>query len=277
MRRDVRELRAFYAGPLGRMARDAVARKLAEAWERARGLDVLGLGYATPYLGAFDLARRTVAAMPAGQGVELWPAFRDGGERNLTALTAETALPFPNALFDRVLVVHGLEESDSPAALLAEARRVLAPSGRLVAAVASRRGLWSRADATPFGHGRPFTRTQLEALVREAGLEPTAWSRALYAPPHELFAGWAEGLEQAGSRLAAPMAGLILLEAVKQTFAVRPRGAKAPALAPRGLRPAPVPASRAPAPAVPTPHARSCGGAARRPSVEPDRPTDCVP
>lgn len=238
MRRDVLELRAFYATPLGRMAQEAVARKVGEAWERARGLDVLGLGYATPYLAALDQARRTVAAMPAGQGVELWPA----GERNRAALAAEAALPFPNALFDRVLVVHGLEESESPAAMLAEARRVLAPSGRLVAAVASRRGLWSRADATPFGHGRPFTRTQLETLVREAGLEPVAWSRALYAPPHELFAGWAEGLEQFGSRLAAPTAGLILLEAVKQTFSPRPRGAKAPAHAPRLLRPAPAPA-----------------------------------
>jgi ubiquinone/menaquinone biosynthesis C-methylase UbiE len=30
----------------------------------------------------------------------------------------EAASPFPNALFDRVLVVHGLEESDDPEAFL---------------------------------------------------------------------------------------------------------------------------------------------------------------
>ncbi len=248
MRRDVRDLRDFYAGPLGLMARDAVARKLDEAWERARGLDVLGLGYATPYLGAFDQARRTVAAMPAAQGVALWPS----GVPNCVCLAEEGRLPFPNALFDRVLVVHGLEESEAPAALLAEARRVMAPSGRLIAAVASRRGLWSRADATPFGHGRPFTRTQLEAVVREAGLEPLAWSRALYAPPHELFAGWADGIEQVGSRLAAPVAGLILLEAVKQTFAVRPRGVKQRTPA-RVLQPAGAPVAVTSRPAAPLP------------------------
>ena len=48
MRRDVLDLRAFYGTPLGVAARTMVARKLAEAWGDGHGLDVLGLGYATP-------------------------------------------------------------------------------------------------------------------------------------------------------------------------------------------------------------------------------------
>ncbi len=220
MRRDVLELRRFYASPLGRAARDMISRKLDEAWNGARGLDVLGLGYGTPFLDAFPTARRTVAAMPAGQGVEAWPQ----GGRNLACLADETALPFANAMFDRILVVHGLEESDDPTAFLREVWRVLAPSGRAVIVAASRLGLWSDAEQTPFGHGRPFTRRQLEVLVREAELEPLAWSRALYVPPLDWTAGWAEGFEQVGSRLWPQFSGLILLEAVKQTFAVKPRG-----------------------------------------------------
>ena len=50
MRRDILTLRTFYAGPLGRAAIDMVERKLVEAWGDARGLDVLGVGYATPFL-----------------------------------------------------------------------------------------------------------------------------------------------------------------------------------------------------------------------------------
>lgn len=241
MRRDVSDLRDFYASPLGCAARDMIVRKLVEAWQGARGLDVLGIGYATPFLEIFrDQARRTLAAMPARQGVELWP--HEG--RALSCLTGETKLPFPNALFDRVLMVHALEESDEPEALLAEARRVLAPSGRLIVVAASRTGLWSLAENTPFGHGRPFTRSQLEAAVRGAGLEPIAWSRALYAPPHLMFAPWAEAFEQVGSRLAPPLSGVVLLEAVKQTFAVRPRGAVAPAFARPAFNPLPVGAVR---------------------------------
>ncbi len=236
MRRDVLELRAFYGTPLGAAARTMVARKLTEAWGEATNLDILGLGYASPYLDAFrEKARRTVAAMPGGQGVELWPA----AARNLSCLTLETELPFPNALFDRVLAIHALEETDDPTAYLTEVRRVLAPSGRVIVAVAARHGLWSRAEATPFAYGRPFTRGQLEEAVVAAGLEPAAWSRALYAPPHALFASHAEALEQVGSRLWTPMAGLILLEAVKQTYAVKPRGARARVKIPAGL---PVPA-----------------------------------
>jgi SAM-dependent methyltransferase len=234
MHRDVLNLRAFYATSLGAAVRDLVARKVVEAWDEARGLDVLGLGYATPYLIPFLAgARRAVAAMPGAQGVEPWPAAAP----NLACLADESALPFPNALFDRVLVIHGLEEAEDPTAYMAEVRRVMSPAGRVIVAAASRRGFWAGSEATPFGYGRPFTRAQLEETVVDAGLEPTAWSRALYVPPAPILARYAEAFEQVGSRLFAPISGLILLEAVKQTYAVKPIGARAPALAPRRLRP----------------------------------------
>ena len=238
MRRDVLELREFYASPLGGAARTMIAGKLAEAWGGGRDLDILGLGYATPYLEDLrKAARRTVAAMPADQGVEAWP----GPAGVLACLAQEGALPFRNALFDRVFLVHALEESDDPLAVMREVWRVLAPAGRVIVCAANRRGGWSNAEATPFGHGRPYTRRQLESLVREAELEPVAWSRALYAPPWAWSARFADGLEQAGARLWPMMSGVILLEAVKQTFAVTPKGHRAPArvLAAPALRPAP--------------------------------------
>lgn len=246
MRRDVLELRQFYASDLGKAARAMVERKLAEVWGDAAGLDVLTLGYGTPFMTNLrPRARRVVAAMPAQQGVEVWPA--DG--RNLATLTPEDSLPFPNALFDRILVVHGLEESTDPVAYLREVWRVLAPSGRAIVTVASRNGLWANTEKTPFGHGRPYSRDQLAELLREADLEPSGWTRALYVPPVTWMAGWAEGFEQAGSRLWPGFAGLLLMEAVKQTFAVKPQGSRARVRAARPLlAPAPggAPVSRAP-------------------------------
>lgn len=251
MRRDVLDLRQFYASPLGRVAREMIARKIDEAWGDAHGLDVLGLGYATPFLEtARTAARRAVAVMPSAQGVEVWPV--DG--RNLSCLADEAVLPFANALFDRVLLIHALEEAEDPSAVLAEAWRVLAPAGRLIIVAANRRGLWSNAEATPFGHGRPYTRRQLERLVREAQLEPTAWSRALYAPPIAWTARWSEGFEQIGAWVWPMLSGVILMEAVKQTFAVKPRGSR---IAVRVLKPSvlnPQPARYSPeteAPGVP--------------------------
>lgn len=238
MRRDVLELRHFYADPAGAAARQTVGRKIREAWGECSTLDVLGLGYATPYLEGFETARRVVAAMPAAQGVEHWPA----GVRNRATLVDEAALPFANALFDRVLLAHALEESDDAGAVLRETWRVLAPSGRVIVVAASRRGLWSHAEATPWGHGRPFSRSQLERLVRDADLEPVAWSQALYAPPWPPFVGWADTLEQVGAKVWPGFAGVILLEAVKRTFAVKPKRVKAPVRVPGLLQPAPSPA-----------------------------------
>ena len=249
MRRDVLDLRQFYATPLGRAAREMVSRKVLEAWGDAQDLDVLGLGYATPFLGSIrTAARRVVAAMPAQQGVELWP----GEAPNLACLSAENSLPFQNAFFDRILAVHAVEESPDPIALLRETWRVLSPTGRVVVVTAARNGLWANAERTPFGHGRPYTRSQLADLLREAELEPTGWTRALYVPPVAWMAGWAEGFEQAGSRLWPGFAGLVLTEAVKESFAVKAKAARVrvpvarPALAPLPAGRAPV--SRAPEP-----------------------------
>ena len=70
---------------------------------------------------------------------------------------------------------------------------------KLFVAVAARNGLWSNAEETPFGHGRPWSRSQLEAVLRAADLEPSGWTRALYAPPFNWTARWAEGFEQVGA------------------------------------------------------------------------------
>jgi SAM-dependent methyltransferase len=178
-----------------------------------------------------------IAAMPAQQGVEAWPI----GAANDAVLVDEAALPFPAGLFDRILAVHALEEADSPLAVLHELGRSLAPQGRMILVVAARHGFWSDAESSPFGHGRPFSRRQLEQLVREAELEPAGWTRALYAPPVAWAARWAETFEQAGAVLWPPLAGLVLLEAQKRTHAVSPAAparAGARVFAPGALRPA---------------------------------------
>jgi SAM-dependent methyltransferase len=239
MRQGVLELREFYATPLGRVARRMVSRKVTEAWGDVHGLDLLALGYATPFLdGLGPDAGRVVAVMPAAQGVESWPA----GARNRACLVDEAALPLPNALFDRVLAVHALEESHNPLVLLEEICRVMAPSGRVILAVTARHGLWANAEHSPFGNGRPFSRRQLERLVREADLSPVSWTRALYAPPLNWASRWAEGFEQAGALLWPSFAGVILMEAIKETFALRPKGraARVPVPVLPGFAPAPL-------------------------------------
>ena len=242
MRRDVTEIRSFYASPLGQTAARLIGARLSDAWGPLTGQDVLGLGYAAPWLEEMREARRAVCAMPHGQGAEAWPR----AARCRTALVEDEALPFGTGVFDRIVAVHAIEEATDPQALVRELGRVLKPSGRLVLVVAGRGGLWARSENTPFGDGRPYSRSQLERLVRDAELEPFAWSQALFGPPWERLAGAADLMEFWGSRLVPGAAGVVLLEAVKVQLALRSRPVAAPARARRSKVLTPQPAGLTP-------------------------------
>ncbi len=182
---DVIDLRDFYSQRLGIVARRLINRGIQARWPDAQGQRVLGLGYPTPYLGLFrEDSERCIAFMPAAQGVLKWPTARP----TLATLVDEFSLPLPDAAVDRILLVHALEMSDDPEGLLREVWRVLAPSGRMMAVIPNRRGVWTRTDTTPFGHGRPYSRSQITQLLRQTWFTPTAWGEALFMPP--VAGGW---------------------------------------------------------------------------------------
>ena len=218
---DVVDLRSFYVHPLGKVARRFVGVGIRRMWTGSKGLRVLGIGYSTPYLGLFrEDAERCLAFMPATQGVMKWPTQRP----TLAALVDEAELPLPDAAVDRILFVHALEMTHDAPALLREVWRVLAPGGRLLAVVPNRRGLWARMDTTPFGHGRPYSRSQITQLLRETWFTPTAWGEALYVPPIEQrwFLRSAVAWERTGATVSAPFAGVHLVEATKQVYRTLP-------------------------------------------------------
>src|SRR3974390_428047 len=197
---DVVDLRNFYSQRLGIVARRFVGRGIRALWNDTTAQRVLGIGYPTPYLGLFrEEAERCLAFMPAAQGVIKWPSLRPG----LAALTDEFALPLPDSAVERVLLVHALEMSQEADAMLREVWRVLAGGGRLLVVVPNRRGLWARMDTTPFGHGRPFSPSQITQLLRETWFTPTGWSEALFVPPIERawFLRSAGAWERAGSTI----------------------------------------------------------------------------
>ncbi len=218
MHMDVIDLRDFYGRALGRVAQRHIAERLSRLWPNVRGLNVLGLGFATPYLSPWlGEAQRVIGLMPARQGVMRWPA--EG--KCLTGLADELELPLPDESMDRVLVVHGLEASEAMRGLLRQIWRVLAPGGRVIIVVPNRRGLWARRDATPFGHGQPFSRGQLTQLLRESLFSPSAWEVALFAPPFDWrpLVRSAAAWERAGHLLWPRFSGVIMVEATKQIYA----------------------------------------------------------
>ena len=130
--------------------------------------------------------------------------------------------------------------------LLREVWRVLAPSGRLIAVIPNRRGVWTRTDNTPFGHGRPYSRAQITQLLRQTWFTPTAWGEALFVPP--VGKGWflrsAMAWERVGAALSLPFAGVHIVEATKQVYRAIPAHRERTRLIP-SLQPVLVPSSTA--------------------------------
>lgn len=233
MHLDVHLLRDFYyRTQLGRAAQKGLRDQVVARWGTARGLTVAGYGFAVPLLRPFlSHATRVVGLMPAPQGVMHWPADGD----NHSVLVDEARWPLANDSVDRLVMLHGLETSDHPMALLDEAHRVLAPQGRALIIVPNRTGLWSSRDATPFGFGRPYSRRQIEQLLQECGFVPTGHASALFFPPsgQRFWLRSARGLERLGRRYApARLGGVLIIEAIRRDTAPTRPGLRAEARRP---------------------------------------------
>ncbi|MBL3571630.1 hypothetical protein BV509_06715 [Rhodovulum sulfidophilum] len=235
MHLDVLDLRNFYYRTnLGRVAQRAIREQVREIWPEAKGQTVAGFGFAVPLLRPLRVsARRVVALMPGQQGVMPWPA----GEENVSVLCEETAWPLPDGFVDKLVLLHGLETSEHPGAVLEESLRVLRPGGRALFIVPNRSGLWARRDGTPFGFGRPYSSGQLEAQLRQHGFEPEAHRAALFSPPtaRRFWLKTAGIWENAGQRMSAYYAGgVLMVEATKRVY--RPTGLATKDPLPRPLR-----------------------------------------
>jgi len=220
MHLDVLDLRNFYyRSALGRRAQQVIRFAVLQRWPEAKGQTVAGFGFAVPLLRPYlGQARRVIGLMPGPQGVMPWPA----GEPNLAVLCEDTLWPLQTGQVDKLVVMHGLETSENPNALLDECWRVLGPGGKAIFIVPNRAGLWSRADTTPFGFGRPFSLGQLETQMRKYGFVVEHAESALYQPPSHraIWRKTSRFMERLGHGLPIFSAGgVLIVEVSKQSVA----------------------------------------------------------
>lgn len=220
MHLDVQDLRNFYyRSALGRAAQEILRAEIQNFWPEAKGQTVVGYGFAVPFLRPYlKDARRVIGLMPAPQGVIGWPQ----GGPSVSVLCEETIWPLETGHVDKLLVMHGLETSENPGALLEECWRVLGPGGSALFVVPNRAGLWSRSDRTPFGYGRPYSQSQLENQLKLHGFMPLKHATTLYQPPSErrFWRKTAGMWEKLGGRLSMVLSGgVLMVEATKRVHA----------------------------------------------------------
>ena len=217
---DAAELNEFYLRTrLGRFAGSVLGDRVDGMWPDLKGMTLAAFGFPIPLLHRLrPRTERVVALMPGQQGVVSWPSKG----LNLSVLTGECDWPLHDASAHRIILLHALEASDSPGALLEECWRVLEPSGRMLVIVPNRAGLWARRDATPFGHGRPYSAGQLERELNDHRFDTLRHGAALFAPPSEKGFWYKAGpaWERFGSRMPLSFAGgVVMVEATKKVLA----------------------------------------------------------
>jgi SAM-dependent methyltransferase len=221
MAADVHLAADFYGTARGAVTVRLLRARLAVMWPDLGGQRVLGLGYAPPYLRLWrEQGACCVALTPAQMGAARWPA----GGPGLSCTAEEDALPFPDLVFDRILLVHGLEAAENARRLLRELWRVLKDDGRLLIVAPNRTGMWAYLESTPFGHGEPYSHGQVGRLLAGAMFRVERRDAALYLPPTKRRLVLRSGslLERTGRRVAPALAGVIITEAVKDVYAGLP-------------------------------------------------------
>ncbi len=225
MHLDVVDLRAFYyRTKLGRSVQRVLQEAMLRLWPETEGLVIAGYGFAAPVLRPFlGKTAKVLNLMPGPQGVMPWPM----GEPNLSVMVEETLWPLEAGSVDRMIVAHGLETCSRADELLEEIYRVLSPGGLVAFIVPNRSGIWARRDATPFGYGRPYSTSQVEALLKRHKFLPERHAAALYSPPsHRNY--WLKSArmwERIGRGLDWQMlAGVLIVEATKQVYATPRKG-----------------------------------------------------
>lgn len=243
---DITRLIGFYKSPLGRITRQLLREQVRQMLGDVTGRRILALGFATPYLRtSLNVAERVVACMPTRQGASAWP--REGPSSTFLADPLE--LPLPDASVDVVLMVHALEHTADAEEQMRELWRIAAPDADLIIVVPRRRGLWAQRDNTPFGSGNPYSRSQLDDLLRTHSFLPQDWRDALYLPPTNItpILKSARMFERGGRVFGAALAGVVCVRAKKQQFPAIARRKRAqrvvrmPVLNPQPARETPSP------------------------------------
>ena len=216
---DVQAVAAFYRTRRGRLVASLLRRRLHATWPDLSRQDLLGLGHTAPFLSLWrDQLRRCVDAVPSTTGLGTGPV------PDASCLVQDDALPFADDAFDRVLMVHAVENASHVTHTLRAVWRALRDDGRLLIVVPNRTGLWAHSESTPFADGAPCSTGRIERLLARSLFRIERMQGALYGPPADvrplLRAGPA--LEAAGRFVTPRLAGVLVVEAVKDLYAAVP-------------------------------------------------------
>jgi len=162
MRININKFKDFYNSKLGGITRETINRKVCLLWPPVKDENILGLGYATPYLSNFrSNCPRVVAATPVRQEKFKWTF----NELNLKTLFYELNLPFSDLSIDKILIIHAVESAKKINLILREAWGTLKGNGRIILIVQNYPSLSALFKHISFGWDSSYSVRQISKLL----------------------------------------------------------------------------------------------------------------
>jgi hypothetical protein len=223
---DIARLDAFYHSEMGCLVASFLRKDISPLLRLDSQIDRLGFGYPFMCLPSIGGASSPIPVLIPSEMGALAYGHHD---HVITASIASDAWPVASDSVNQIIISHGLEYCYDGAACLSEANRALASAGELVLMVPNRRRLWVRDEATPLGHGRPFSKGQVTKLLHKTGFRITAMSRALFLPPMAmrtplLSARLVRAMDNLGHYGWGMFGAMMVVRATKLRYAQKPKG-----------------------------------------------------
>lgn len=217
MHSNIDELNRFYQSKLGKLVANCVEQKINSAFANFDDLNILSFGFASPFINKINQSTNRLANfIPYEIGIQRWP--QSGA--NKTIIGNENNMPFADSCFDRAICIHGIEGAQNPKKLLREFWRIIKDDAEVTFVITNRRSAWAQFDTSPFGHSRPYSKSQISRLLDDSMFEIVEIDRILTFPPFSigLSKKYAAIWEKVGKKLWPAIGGLLVIRAKKRLF-----------------------------------------------------------
>jgi SAM-dependent methyltransferase len=177
---DITEIIKFYQSRTGQIVKDELTTHISQALSQ-NVTSHLFIG--APFALIKNDAPGNIYFMDRNIGATIFPSKN----HNKVALIDLEQIPLDDQSISQITIVHCLEYASSPLKFMRELWRILAPEGTLRIITPNRRSIWSHLDISPFGHGNPYSMSQLSTLAKESQFDIIKKDRSLFTPPYQAW------------------------------------------------------------------------------------------
>ena len=210
---DISEILRFYQSRTGQIITDELTPFISQK-NTHNSAPHLFIGAPFPFIQ--NRASENIYFMDRHIGATIFPSKN----HNKVALIDLEQIPLDDQSISQITIVHCLEFASSPLKFMRELWRILAPEGVIRIITPNRRSIWSQLDMSPFGHGNPYSMSQLSTLAKESQFDIIKKDRGLFTPPYQ---AWVPQLiTQSQSYLiknfAPKLSGIIVMDIKKRVY-----------------------------------------------------------